>query len=75
MAVQGWEVERETKVDQTLIPGWLPPSLSSSRGFLGLEGGRRRQPDHITSDGSFPPFVLHSRLCATERRTGRPGLR
>ena len=48
-----------------LSAGWLPPSVSTSRGFprsRGRASGARL--GHITSDGSSPPFVLRSRVCA-----------
>ena len=39
-----------------LSAGWLPPSVSSSRGFPRSNDGRRAWPGHRAVAGSSPPF-------------------
>ena len=44
MAAQSWERSLRRRLIRLLSAGWLPPSVSSSRGaFLGLKDGRRAQ--------------------------------
>ena len=55
---QRWERSLKTTVDQTLIRGsWLPPSVSSSRGFpRSRTTGVGQWPGHRAVAGSSPPF-------------------
>ena len=75
LAAQSWERSERRRLIKLLSAGWLPPSVSSSRGFPRSRGrASGAKLGHITSDGSSPPFVLHSRLWAAARR-GCPPLR